>query len=84
MQRTSQTVHGSAEGQVGVREGTTHQVAGVGTDVAPFMVTVTLQNNNCESEHVNGATFKTKAIFLKQPEINVLSEIILVFTTFQH
>lgn len=43
MQRTSQTIHGSAEGQVGVRQRTTHQVAGVGTDIASFMVTVTLQ-----------------------------------------
>lgn len=43
VQRTSQTIHGSAEGQVGVRQGATHQVAGVGTDVASFVITVTSQ-----------------------------------------
>lgn len=43
MQRTSQTIHGSAEGEIGVRQGTTHQVAGVGTDIASLVVTVTLE-----------------------------------------
>lgn len=43
VQRTSQTVHGSAEGQVGVRQGTTHQVAGVSADISSFMVTVTFK-----------------------------------------
>lgn len=42
MQRTSQAIHGCTEGQVGVRQSTPHQVAGVGTDVASFMVTETL------------------------------------------
>lgn len=40
MQRTSKAIHGSAEGQVGVRQGAAHQVAGVGADVASFMVAV--------------------------------------------
>lgn len=52
MQRTSQTIHGSAEGQVGVRQGTTHQVAGVGTDITSFVVTVTLEKHNYNSKHV--------------------------------
>lgn len=44
MQRTSETIHRSAEGQIGVRQGATHQVAGVGTDIAAFMVTVKKKN----------------------------------------
>lgn len=40
VQRASKTIHGSAEGQIGVRKGAAHQVAGVGTDIASFMVTV--------------------------------------------
>ena len=39
MQRSSQTVHGCAERQVGVRQSTAHQVAGVGTDIASLVVT---------------------------------------------
>lgn len=46
VQRTSQTIHGGTEGQVGVRQGTAHQVAGVGTDVASFVITVTLKKKN--------------------------------------
>ncbi len=51
VQRPSQTVHSSAKGQVGVRQGTAHQVAGVGTDVASFMVTVTSQKHIYKLEH---------------------------------
>lgn len=40
MQRAGKAIHGSAEGQIGVRQGTAHQVAGVGADIASFMVTV--------------------------------------------
>src|SRR4029434_1611906 len=39
VQRCCKAIHGCAEGQVGVRESTAHQVAGVGTDVPSFMVT---------------------------------------------
>lgn len=41
MQRTSKTIHGSTECQIRVRQGAAHQVAGVGTDITSFMVTVT-------------------------------------------
>lgn len=44
VQRTSQTVHGGAEGQIGVGQSAAHQVAGVCADVASFVVTATSQN----------------------------------------
>lgn len=40
MQRTSKSIHGSTEGQVGIRQGTPHQVACVCTDVTTFMIAV--------------------------------------------
>ena len=46
VQRTGQTIHGSAEGEVGVRQGAAHQMAGVGADIASLVVTVTLENRN--------------------------------------
>ena len=44
VQRTSQTIHGGAEGQVGVRQSAAHQVAGVGADVSSFMIAATQEN----------------------------------------
>lgn len=46
VQRARKAVHGSAEGQIGVGQGTAHQVAGVGTDVASFVVTVRAGKRN--------------------------------------
>lgn len=40
MQGPCQPIHGCCKGQIGVWKGTAHQVAGVGTYVATFMVTV--------------------------------------------
>lgn len=51
MQWASKTVHGSTEGQVGVRQGTAHQVAGVGTDIASFVVAVKAGRNNYKRKH---------------------------------
>lgn len=52
VQRTSQTVHGGAEGQVGVRQGTTHQVAGVGTDIASFVIAVTFKKRKISTSNM--------------------------------
>lgn len=41
MQRSSQPVQSSTEGEVRVRESTAHQVTGVGTDVTSLVVTKT-------------------------------------------
>lgn len=64
MQRTSQAVHGSAEGQVGVGQGAAHQVAGVGADVASFVVAVAAETHDIKSlwsnhSHVLGAKQRT-------------------------
>lgn len=57
VQRTSQTIHGGAEGQVGVRQSTAHQVAGVGTDIPSFMIAVT-QENDHELKHAGITTLE--------------------------
>lgn len=55
MQRAGKTIHGSAERQIGVGQGAAHQVAGVGTDIASFMVTARAGKNNYERKQ---ATFR--------------------------
>lgn len=44
---SSQTVHSCAEGEVGVRQGTAHQVAG---HVTTLMVTVAKEKGKCVNE----------------------------------
>lgn len=39
MQGSSQAIHSCTEGKIRVRQGTTHQVTGVGTDITTFVVT---------------------------------------------
>lgn len=51
VQRASETVHGSAEGQIGVRQGAAHQVAGVGADIAAFVVTVRAGRSDYGRKH---------------------------------
>ena len=45
MERSSQSVHGSGKGKVGIREGTTHKMAGMGTHIATLVVTETTHIN---------------------------------------
>lgn len=39
MQGSSQAIHGCTEGKIRVRQGTSYQVTGMGTDITTFMVT---------------------------------------------
>ena len=51
MQRSSQSIHASGKGQVGVRQGAAHQVTGVGTYVASFMVTAHMSHIQLKMGH---------------------------------
>ena len=66
MQRSSQPIQSSTEGEVRVRESTAHQVTGVGTDVTSLMVTKT-------------GTPETVGYYVIHHKIGIDSQLLLTF-----
>lgn len=71
VERTGQTIHGGAEGQIGIRQGAPYQVACVCADIAAFMVTKELQDRG-NTKNMSTRTLK-KEEYTRANSVSLIS-----------